>query len=114
MSQASVFVVTPNLNARALVVAELSEDGFDALGIESFAELFAELAGGAKPRVVVLDVALGLNDDKLQAMKTLAPRAEIIVISGVGGPAVTANQVLRRPFTIRDLMSKIKRIAVSS
>ncbi len=104
----NVWVISTNTTERALIVALLTEEGFEARGFDSVSELMMSLAEGQSPQVLVLDAGeINLADDEWNRVKMLAPAAQTILITGLLPSPLAADQVLRRPFSIGELVSKI-------
>jgi DNA-binding response OmpR family regulator len=102
-----VWVVTANPIDRALIVAQLSEEGFQAQGLESISDLFAHNPV-TLPAALILDMGdSGLDADKWGAIRSLAPSARTILLKRAGGTAFSADLVLERPFSIGELVGKI-------
>jgi DNA-binding response OmpR family regulator len=107
----SVWVASASLTERALMVAALAEEGFEARGFESPADLTAVLAQGQSPEVLVLDAGgFDLKRDEWDTIKLLAPEARTILITGAMGDLMPADHTLRRPLSIGELAGRIKRI----
>ncbi len=104
-----VWVLSTNPTERALIVAELAEEGFAARGFESVSDLMAGLAVGQTPGVLIIDTGeVEVAPDMWNAIRARAPAARTIVITGLLGGALLADQVVRRPFSIGELANKIK------
>jgi DNA-binding response OmpR family regulator len=104
-----VWVLSTNPTERALIVAELAEEGFAARGFESVTDLMADLAVGQTPDVLILDAGeVKLAPDTWKAISSRAPAARTIVITGLLGSSLPADRVVRRPFSIGELADKIK------
>ncbi len=102
-----IWVVSENTNERALIVAQLEEEGFEARGFESLADLFAALAVET-PRLLVIDTMdLGLDTGKWEAVRMLTRSVRTILITPAGTSALPADLVLPRPFSIGELVGKI-------
>ncbi len=104
-----VWVLSTNPTERALIVAELAEEGFAARGFESVSDLMTGLAVGQTPDALILDAGeVELAPDTWKAIRARAPAARTIVITGLLGGSPPADQVVRRPFSIGELANKIK------
>jgi CheY-like chemotaxis protein len=107
----TIWVASGNTTERALIVAALEEEGLEARGLESHAELLAALAHGPPPEVLLLDVgALDLTRENWVNITRLAPSAGTVLVCGSTTEMLPANLVLRRPISIGELVSKIKPI----
>ncbi len=104
-----VWVVSENFAERALIVAELTEEGFHARGLESLPDLFSAIATGTAPRVLVLDAQASVLDSvKWEAIRSLMPATHTLLIVGAGIEPLPATAVMRRPFSIGELVGKIE------
>jgi DNA-binding response OmpR family regulator len=105
----TVWVVSANTNERALMVAQLAEEGFDARGLETLSNLFAALAQEPAPHVLVIDAGTtGLDAAKWDAVKQLASASNTLTLEPAGALRPSADAVLRRPFSIGELVGKIE------
>lgn len=104
-----VWVISPNLTERALVVAALEELGLAANGFETLGELLEHGQPDTLPNVVVLDS--GTVDLSLfSVLRERAPRAATVLLGTQWEKAISADYVLRRPISIGELTEKIHSI----
>lgn len=104
-----VWVISPNLTERALVVAALEELGLAANGYETLGELPEHERPDTWPNVVVLDS--GTVDLSLfSVLREKAPRAATVLLGNQWAEAFSADYVLRRPISIGELTEKIHSI----
>jgi hypothetical protein len=107
----TIWVASGNTTERALMVAALVGEGFEARGFETPADLVATLSSGLAPRVLVLDPGrLDFKREAWEAVKGLAPDALTVLILGANSEPLDADHILRRPLSIGDLANKIKKI----
>ncbi len=109
LSMNTVWIVSANRVERALMVAELDEEGFDARGFEALSDLYAAMSEEPSPTLLVVDPhELGLDDSRWEAIRSLAPRTRTLIILRTGAALLPADGTLRRPFSIGELIGRIK------
>ncbi len=104
----TIWFVSANLNERALSVAQLAEEGFEARGFESLAELFAALAAETPDVLIVEALDTDLEASKWATVRILAPSTRTLLLTRAAGPSFPAEAVLLHPFSIGELVGKIR------
>ncbi len=106
-----VWVVSGQTVERALIVAQLAEEGSQARGFESLADLFAALTQETPPRVLVIDpLQLQLDEANWERIGSLALSTRTLLILSAGVTPHPADSTLRRPFSIHELVGKIRQV----
>jgi ActR/RegA family two-component response regulator len=95
---------------RALIRAQLIEEGFDVVATDSFSMMRSHLRPGSKPRLAIVDLK-GLPDpaDVLSGLRSLMQPSRVLVLTGSGTvrPAEIERlgfRTLSRPLVIRDVV----------
>lgn len=111
-----VLLVMPDTRLRALISAQLQEEGYDVLPVSSLMQAFRLLQRGVAPRLIVLE-ALGLHEygEDILALMRLTPAPVLLLTSAMQENPVSEDQlrarsqltILRRPFAISDLVKKV-------
>lgn len=92
-----VWVAAPAWNERALIVAQLDAEGYEARGFESLSELRAALALEPAPDLIILDQSpLERTLGKEQAIRQMAPEAQFLFV--------------RRPVSVGEITERVRRI----
>jgi DNA-binding NtrC family response regulator len=108
----SIWVALRSTTERSLLVASLTEEGFDARGFESTADVRAELASGHPPEVLLIDTGGSERmREELENIGSLAPDSLKVVITGLVTEPLTADLILQRPISVGQLAEKIKEVA---
>lgn len=102
----TVFIIARDWPLRAMVRAELIEQGVDAIAMEFSAEAGSRIAAGVLPSVVVLEASSQIEP----GLESLAHRVPfVIVASGVAEdvwPAAAAR-ILHRPIRIAEVVAAV-------
>jgi len=119
---AKIFLVEDDDGIREIVLYALQSSGFDALGFESGEDFFAQLdKEPSPPGLVVLDIMLP-GDDGLTILKKLRQsqlynKMPIIMLTAksseldkVKGLDLGADDYLTKPFSVMELMSRVKAV----
>ena len=107
----TIWLASGSPTERALMVAALEEEGFDACGFETLAELKNDLMRGDSPDLLVLDSgALEISGGSWDDLKRIAPTTRSVLIVGSTSEALPADHILRRPISIGDFLNYMKRI----
>lgn len=102
----TVLVVGRDWKFRALLRAQLREEGFDALGFETLEAAAAELAG-ATPAAMVFDTAEAPAHELTQ-LPALSEKLFVLVVASAGEPlALPAAHILRRPVQLGQLVAAL-------
>ena len=100
--------------ARALIRAQLIEDGFDVLATDTWREARRWLRHSSTPRAVIVDVTDVKHPmDLLEGLRELTRPDRVIVLTGLGAlpPAPIEGlgfRVLKRPFAIGDVSAAVR------
>ena len=96
---------------RALIRAQLIEEGYDVLATDSWSVVRHSVRAGSKPSLVIVDlVDLEHSMDVLCELRELMQPDRVLVLAGLGtvAPAEIARlgfRVLSRPVAIRDIVA---------
>ncbi|PYR15508.1 MAG: hypothetical protein DMG00_00395 [Acidobacteria bacterium] len=97
--------------SRALLRAQLIEEGFDVLATDSWASMRRALRPGLKPKLAIVDLK-GLADPEtiLQELRVLMKPARVLVLTALGAVPherieSVGFRVLRRPVVIEDVVA---------
>jgi len=105
-----VFVIARDWTLRAAVRAELREQGFDALGMESADEAGRAIAAGQMPSALVIEATAEIAGEP--AIQDLIARVPTVLIASrtekMSLPPVHA--VLYRPIRIADITARVREI----
>jgi hypothetical protein len=109
-------LLAPEWQTRALIRAQLIEEGFDVLGTDTWPATRRHLKRGIKPRIVIVDLK-GLPDPArvLGDLHALMDPGHVLVLV-VSGTAARRDlerqgfRVLSRPFAINDLVRGSRRL----
>jgi two-component system alkaline phosphatase synthesis response regulator PhoP len=117
---AKIFVVEDDENIRELVVYALNSNGFEAVGFEKSGDFFKNLKI-TEPRLILLDIMLpgedGISilkklkhDPALQAIPVIMLTAKSNEYDKVKGLDLGADDYITKPFSILELISRIKAV----
>jgi hypothetical protein len=99
---------------RALIRAQLIEEGWEVVATSSWRMMRRHLRPGAKPRLAIVDLKdLPDPHSVLQDLRVLMKPERVLVLSAIGTippPEVEylGFRDLRRPFTIEDLIRAVR------
>lgn len=93
---------------RALIRAQLIEEGFDVVATDTWPMMRRHLRPGSKPRLAIVDLkGLPNQDDVLNALRVLMKPSRVLVLTAIG--TVRPDEIerlgfrtLSRPIVIRD------------
>lgn len=110
----TILVVGRDWKFRALLRAQLREEGFDALGFETLGEAIEELTRTAPaPAVVVFDTTDATAPEKAQ-LAELAERLPVLLVASAQEPVEPARlRLLRRPVALGAVVREVKSLAGS-
>jgi hypothetical protein len=97
---------------RALIRAQLIEEGFDVVATDSWPMMRRHLGPGLKPRLAIVDLkGLPQPTDILGSLRVLMKPHQVLVLTAGGTVSVEAIESvgfrrLSRPFEIRDVVQK--------
>jgi DNA-binding response OmpR family regulator len=104
----TVLVVGRDWKFRALLRAQLREEGYDALGFETLREAESEAAGAA---ALVFDTTDAQPADWQPALQRLAAQLPVVVVAGATEEAnVPGAKVLRRPLSVADILGAVRKL----
>ena len=107
----TILVVGRDWKFRALLRAQLREEGYEALAFETLKDAEAERAGAA---ALIFDTADTNLDDGLPALQRLATQLPVVVVAGADQRVdVAAVRVLRRPVRIADIISVMREVTAA-
>lgn len=108
----TVLVVGRDWKFRALLRAQLREEGYDALGFETLEEAAAQLGQGAEPAALIFDTTGALPGSFPARLAELAERLPVLVLAAADEsfPAGAA-QVRRRPLRLEEIVAAVKSLA---
>jgi DNA-binding response OmpR family regulator len=101
--------------ARALLRAQLIEQGFEVIAVDTWPLMRRHLRPGLKPRLAIVDLQ-GLHQPEqiLDDLRILMDPRAVLVLSGIGTVALgrienLGFQVLNRPVTIGSVVAAAER-----
>jgi DNA-binding response OmpR family regulator len=102
-----VFIIAEEWMLRAGIRAELREQGIEAMGMESAADIGNALASGERPAAIVLEAEAKAAEDP--AVRQLAARVPTILIASKtrAAPEISATKVLFRPVRIGEIVAAV-------
>jgi DNA-binding response OmpR family regulator len=116
-----IWIISAEQWPRAMLRAELIEQGYDAVGYLTIDQTLIELSRspGQKPQIIILD----LNGQEITRARLCALLGEGIPVVILGGAVELASPllgecswagILRRPFMIRQVVDLIKQVGAAS
>ena len=110
----TVLVVGHEWKFRALVRAQLREEGFEALGFDSLNDAQEEITRTTpQPELIIFNTTAASPEEK-QQLAELAERLPVLVVAAAQEPLGSARlQVLRRPVTVDTVVKEAGRIVAS-
>jgi DNA-binding NtrC family response regulator len=109
-----IVFLAPEWQPRALIRAQLIEEGFEVVAMRSWPMMRRHLRPGSKPRLAIVDLK-GLSDPQsvLRDLGILMKPDRVLVISASGTIAASeikrlGYRVVRRPFLIEDLVRTVR------
>ncbi|HLB94802.1 MAG TPA: hypothetical protein VJK28_01355 [Nitrospiria bacterium] len=114
-SKPQLLLVFKHQGLRALIGAQLLEEGYRVRGVATLEEALNLVAGGrVRPAVVILDTLQ--QPLTLAAMDSLPSSLALLVCTGPldrGGPLLSQRPqtvMLQKPFTLRELVDAVRKI----
>ena len=100
--------------ARALLRAQLIEEGFDVLATDTWAQMRRYLRPGSKPQLAIVDLqGLPEPEQVLRDLKVLMPPGRVLVLSALG--TVAGEELVRlgfphvqRPIVVADVVAAVR------
>jgi DNA-binding response OmpR family regulator len=113
-----ILLIAADWQLRALVRAQLLEEGYSVRAVPSLEIAVAHLAGsGEQPRLTILDTqGIDLDAPVLSDLWRLSGGAPLILCGGVFSRAelrqegLPPAQVLLRPFRVGDLVGQVRKV----
>ena len=110
-SRPDIVLLGPEWPERALLRAQLLEDGYDVVATDAWPIPRQFLRAGMKPRVLIIDLrGLPAPHEALEEVRGVMPPERVVVVTALG--TMTADEIRRlgfhvvtRPATIRDLVA---------
>jgi DNA-binding NtrC family response regulator len=102
--------------SRALIRAQLMEEGFEVVATESWTMMRRHLRPGSKPRLAIVDLKdLPEPQEVLRDLRVLMKPERVLVLSAIGTiPREDIERhgfhIMPRPFVIEDLVREVRTI----
>jgi hypothetical protein len=115
-----IVLLATDWQPRALIRAQLIEDGFDVVATDTWPTARRCLRPGSKPRLVVADLkGLSNPSDVLNGLGVLMGPAHVLVLTGIGTlPRAEVEALgfhtLSRPIAIRQIVDSAARLTRAS
>lgn len=111
-----ILVVGKAWKPRALIRAQLIEEGYDLIGLESLDEAMTWLEKKlSRPFLLIFDsTESGLSNDTVASLKALAGTLRVLLCAGpyeITDVDLSGIDVMVRPFFIKDLVAKVHALA---
>lgn len=114
----AIILVAKEWKTRALIMAQLAEEGYKVMALQTIEEAVMLLCRGiARPGLIILDTAgQSLKEPILTDLQTLAGGAPILICTGPFDLAqfdfekAGFTHVLVRPFTVGDVVSAVRKV----
>ena len=104
----TVLVVGRDWKFRALLRAQLREEGFEALGFEGLAEAAAEIASSAPPPAALIFDTGEAPPAELAQLPALAEKFLLLVVASAGELlTIPETHILRRPVQLHQLVAAL-------
>ncbi len=104
----TILVVGRDWKFRALLRAQLREEGYDALGFETLKDADTETAGAA---ALVFDTTDALPGDWQPVLQHLAAQLPVVIIASTQEEANVAGvRLLRRPLSLGDILTAVREL----
>ena len=101
--------------SRALLRAQLIEDGFDVLATDTWTTMRRYLRPGSKPRLAIVDLqGLPSPEQVLKDLTVLMPPGRVLVLSALGTVAGEELDRLgfrhvKRPIVVADVVAAVRK-----
>ena len=105
--------------SRALIRAQLIEEGFEVVAVDSWTTMRRHLRPGSKPRLAIVDLReLPEPQDVLRDLRVLMKPERVLVLSAIGTvPREEIEQfgfhVMPRPFAIEDFIRVVREVTTT-
>ncbi|MGH9813206.1 MAG: hypothetical protein ACRD4T_08730 [Candidatus Acidiferrales bacterium] len=104
----TILVVGREWKFRALLRAQLREEGYDALGFETLQDAEGEVVGAA---ALIFDTTDSAATDWQPVLQRLAAQLPTIVVSGTTEEVtVPGAKLLRRPLSLADIIGVVREL----
>jgi len=105
----TILVVGRDWKFRALLRAQLREEGFEARGFESLTDVFPESSGpGPAPAALIFDT-VEAPQAELDLLASLKAGCPVVVVAAVDeSVAAPQARILRRPIAIAALVGELR------
>jgi CheY-like chemotaxis protein len=104
----TILIVGREWKFRALLRAQLREEGYEALAFETLQDAEAERASGA---ALVFDTAECKPEEWRPQLEQLAASLPVVVVAGADEPVDIAwARILRRPVRLADVVSALQEV----
>jgi DNA-binding response OmpR family regulator len=108
----TIFVVGQEWSFRALLRAQLREEGYRALGLATLGEAAEALVSSPAPALLVFDTAGAAPGEIQRQLPALAARLPVLVVAGAQEEVpVRVQRLLRRPLQIAGIVQAVKELA---
>lgn len=112
-----ILLIAADWRLRALVRAQLLEEGFEVRALPALEVALSHLSGGGeRPGLIILDTqGVEFDAQAVSELWQLSAQAPLILCEGawsrvdVCQEALTDARVLRRPFCVGDLVEEVRR-----
>ena len=114
-----IVFLSADWQSRALIRAQLIEDGFDVVAMESWTKMRRHLRPGSKPRLTIVDLKdLPEPQDVLRDIHDLMKPERVLVLSALGTIPLDEIErygfrVVTRPFVIANVVREVRRMPMS-
>jgi len=102
--------------SRALIRAQLIEDGFEVVAVDTWVEMRRQLRPGHKPRAAILDLKDLENPSAVLSDLSLLMRPERVLVIAASGAVPLAEierlgfRVVSRPVVVADIVKQVSEI----
>ncbi|MBI2956104.1 MAG: hypothetical protein HYY26_02205 [Acidobacteria bacterium] len=104
----TVLVVGRDWQFRSLLRAQLREEGYAALGLETLTDAEEEIRRPDEVAAVVFDTTGAAAEELQTALPRLAARLPVVVVAGAQEEVPAAARVLRRPVAIGEVAAALR------
>ncbi|MBI4466304.1 MAG: hypothetical protein HY656_02600 [Acidobacteria bacterium] len=104
----TILVVGRDWKFRALLRAQLREDGYNALGFATLEEATEPLASSPPPVALVFDTSDASPVEIRTELPGLAARLPVVVVAAADEPLDASLRALRRPLRVEDVAAAVK------
>ncbi len=111
-----IVLLDADWQSRALIRAQLIEEGFDVVATESWTMMRRHLRPGSKPRLAMVDLKdLADPQDVLRDLRVLMKPERVLVMSAIGTiPREDLERlgfhVMPRPFVIEAVVREVRKL----